>query len=456
MNFKRSNNYASSQFAEGSKITINDIVNYIETNRQFINNLSNEIDKLVVQEPEIAKTQQSVYCMEALQYNISCPVNKLSANLQAIFNSVEFIRTGSLTYVPVPEEIDISYMSSLITLLVPEFAQMKDEEKIEFIQVCVKKIYRDSRENFDRFKYAELGWNLKEFMNNVRNFNIGKDLLRYIADFLNVNVFILDCESDSLVYVGEKTFSKYKKNVLLLKIKDKHFEPIYTSDSKFIDHKSFIIKKLMNSRFLVERMDCDFTNDKEEFNFVIGEENLEKYFDSITDKKEKKDDKDKQNKDTKEKKDTKENKEKKDIKDTENKDKQNTENKPNAEPDIKDVQLSDDLNGFDQVTDTDSVENDVDGIYDNTNHQTHLSDDSDNADSADNNSQKKHISTKVDDSDNNSQKKLTTKVDKSKTVVQLKTIAKDLGIAITYIKDDKRVPKSKGMLIMDINTEYSK
>jgi hypothetical protein len=44
-----------------------------------------------------------------------------------------------------------------------------------------------------------------------------------------------------------------------------------------------MIKKLISSKFLVERLDCDYNNAKEELNFVVGQDNLKRFLPKPTD-----------------------------------------------------------------------------------------------------------------------------------------------------------------------------
>ena len=261
----------------GKRISLDDIVDFIEKNKKFINKPS--IDQIALLDNKIEQI------IEPLQQNKIKQLDQLPTNLRTIFTG-EYMRSGSITNVTTPAETDISYVSSVLMMVVPDFADMKGEAQIEYIEVFLRKIHKESKENFTNFGYDKLGWDCKEFSNNIKNFNFGKDLLRYIADFLVINIFILDYETDSLIYVGEKTFCKYKKNIFLIKIKENHFEPIYTKIANFMDHTSSTIIKLISSCFLVEYLDCDFTNEKEEFNFVVGEENLDKYFEKKEEKKE--------------------------------------------------------------------------------------------------------------------------------------------------------------------------
>lgn len=527
MNYKRNNNFVAGDRDrtdrsdrtngpdrqdrfQGPKISLDDIVNYIENNKKFIN--TPQTEKLDMNE---IHAEQGI---EALQYNKTTNVDSLPANLQSIFSSTEFIRAGALTHVGVPADVDVSYISSLIMLMVPDFTQLKDAEKVDFVQAFIRKIHKESRDNFTKFGYDKLGWDVKEFVNNVKIFKMGKDLLRYVADFLGINIFILDYEMDSLIYVGEKTFSKYKKNVLLLKVRENRFEPVFMRDALFINHKSFIIKKLMNSRFLVERLDCDFTNEKEEFNFVIGEEDLEKYFEHLVDKTKKPVDDAQHDAQHDGKNLVGEN-----AKQVEAKDNKTSTTGSKSKIDVKTVSKekskgkdgsdhgsdhgSDDLNGFDQE--------DADDMDQDNPDSGHLSDDDDDAaasydsdsnrceseQSEDKTARKKSEPVKnaktkkivalsdkqdsdapeeeesVDSKPKKGAKKPVTKklavdkqvkkstkpektmtqknkknqVDETKTVAQLKEIAKDLGIELTYVKNGKKTPKTKPMLIEEIN-----
>jgi hypothetical protein len=261
----------------GKRISLDDIVNFIEQNNKFINK------QPPMNDHSIQLDDTSEQMIESLPQNKIKQLDQLPKILKTIFTE-EYMRTGTITNVTTPAEPDISYVSSVLMAIVPDFANMKASVQIEYIEVFLRKIHKESKENFTNFGYNKLGWDCKEFSNNIKNFNFGKDLLRYVADYLVINIFILDYETDSLIYVGEKTFCKYKKNVFLIKIKENHFEPIHTKTYNFMDHTSPIIKKLISSCFLVEYLDCDFTNEKDEFAFVIGDENLDKYFEKKEEK----------------------------------------------------------------------------------------------------------------------------------------------------------------------------
>lgn len=262
-------NYSSQRPKEGAEINLSDIVEYIELNKDFIDNPKIETTK--ISDLNVEKR------IEILQNVKSGTLENLPTNLSAIFGSVNsFKRINSLHHVTLCPDADISYVSSILATL-DDYSKLNLEEQINFVEAFIRKIAKDAKEQFVEFEYEKLGWNQKEFVSNVKSFTMGKDLLKYVADYLFINVFILDVVEDSLLYVGEKKFIKYKKNVFLLKFRDNWFEPILAPDRPFLLHDSSLIKKLINSRFLVERLDCDFTNEKEEFNFIVGQDDLTRF-----------------------------------------------------------------------------------------------------------------------------------------------------------------------------------
>lgn len=255
----------------GKIIDLDDIIAYIETNKKFIDAPKNDTIGFLEDDQKDIK-------IDLLNYNKSGNLENLPNSLSTVFGSVNnFKRLGVIHHVQIPAEIDISLVASLLSIVVDDFIKLKESEQIEFTEIFIRKIHKEAREKYIEFGYEKLGWKLKEFVNNVKTFTLCKNILRYVADYLFINIFIIDIEADSLVYVGEKNYVKYKKNVFILKLGDSWFEPVLVPNTKYFEYSSSTIKKLVNSKFLVERMDCDFTNEKEEFNFIVGLDDLDRF-----------------------------------------------------------------------------------------------------------------------------------------------------------------------------------
>ena len=257
-------------YNQGKQINTNDIINYIETNIKFISQpqFIQLNDNDTKQEDELV----------SLVYKETKELLNLPTNLNSIFNSMLIFRTGVISNINIPSNTDITYISSILSLLDPECDDMKETTQIKFVETFIRKMYKESRDQYDIFGYKELGWTKKDFRNNLRQFKMGRDIMKYVADYLHINIFLLDIENDTLVYVGDRIYTKYKKNIFLLKIDETSFEPLQIGDNSIVEHNTPLINKILNSRFLVERMDCDLTHD-EEFNFIVGVEDISKYID---------------------------------------------------------------------------------------------------------------------------------------------------------------------------------
>lgn len=255
------------QEMDGKRITIYDIINYIEQNNKFIN--KPQFEQLDMTDFHVEQK------IEALGYKNCLKLDLLPQKLKAAFGNIEFNRMGVIFNVNVPSETDISFVASLLTLIIPDFVIMNEKDQIAFTEIFIRKIHKESKVNFGKFGYTTIGWTMKEFMNNVKNFKMGVDLMRYIADFLDINIFIFDIVLDGLFYIGTNHYVKYKKNLFLLRINDNKYEPLSQSDNNFMDYKSPLIQKLMDSRFLVEKVDCNYNNIQKDNEFVIGLDNLE-------------------------------------------------------------------------------------------------------------------------------------------------------------------------------------
>lgn len=386
------NNRRSLENNDNIPLTLSYIIEYIERNAKIIG--VDPMEELKLSEVD------DVVTISPLRYGSTKELIELPKSLRTIFESDTFYRAGVISSVNVPINVDVSYISSILYLLVPGFKNMNEYGHVEFTESFIRKMYRESRDNFDKFDYSKLGWKPKEFFDNIKNFKMGRFLLRYVADFLFVNIFILDNENDNLMYIGDKVFNKYKKNLFLLKVKDDKFEPIFRRniylpisqrDIYYLNCDSHVIKKILNSIFLVERIDCD---KDEKTSFIVGEENLSKY---ITESK---------NNDE-------------DINNFDDNVSENNFGNDNIHLTDKENVYQSDSNGFESEKQCDIVKKNI-GL----------------TDSSDSDTSPKHGRDELI----------------KYKFIQLIKIAKNYNIPTTYKKNEKSVRKTKEMLINDIDS----
>ena len=95
---------------------------------------------------------------------------------------------------------------------------------------------------FTDFGYSKLKWNKKTITNSIDNNSIDEYFIRSLSDYLHVNIFILNENSDHFLcsgdyYVHRKTFVIYKFN--------EKFYPIFNKDLIFFTNDSEFITKLL-------------------------------------------------------------------------------------------------------------------------------------------------------------------------------------------------------------------
>jgi hypothetical protein len=236
----------------------------------------------------------------------------------------------------------------------------------------------------------------------------------------------------------------YKKNVFILKLPNMTnntfvFEPFYTDEQKFFGYNDKIINKITNSTFLAEHIDYNFNNEQDDPHFKITKEDIKKY---LTEE---------------------------DIIQIENNNKKKesifidkfdeheesddemienlgiTERGKHDELDIDIDDSSFDLNTNDIDTKyiiTDSKNNVK--LSKSNNSSDNSSDDSDDSDDSD-------YSEDSDEEESDEEEVKIEKVDSSYKVKELRVIAKENNIILSYTVNNKKRQKTKQMLIDEIN-----
>jgi hypothetical protein len=240
---------------------------------KFIEDNKNKINKKNISYLEKLSNEEAEYKINYVDTNKKATIFPLKARLDNILHSIakknNFVRYGVLSIVKSFPETDISFVSSIIALLIENFIKFKEAEQQEIIETFMRKIYKDVKEKYKEFNYNKLGWVSKEFYSHIKEFVIGRDTMRYIADYLNINILIIELFDDNIKYIGRETFVKYRKSLILVKHKEEHYEPV------FCDTNSELINKLINTPMFVEKIDCNFNNKTEDNKFNVGNDDLE-------------------------------------------------------------------------------------------------------------------------------------------------------------------------------------
>ncbi len=251
------------------------ISNFKNTSKNIIESESNKNNFITKKKDELIP----------LSFGESDNLEYLPSNLKNIFDGVSLHRFGMISYKPKNPKLDYlsksSFVLSLLTCLKNNFILLSQNEQLNYANTLRKNLvnlYQGIQ--FNENNYKSLGWNQKELIKDLINFNISDMLIRSFVDYLHINLFVIDYESDLINFYGQNGFIMHKKNIFLLMHDSNTFEPIYINDKSFIDSENDIIHYLLENPEFIDFKNCNFNKndfDDDLNQFDINEEILDKY-----------------------------------------------------------------------------------------------------------------------------------------------------------------------------------
>lgn len=181
-----------------------------------------------------------------LEYNEIKNLNDLPTKLARMFDPFTKVikRKGSFI------EDDIKQYSlyhSILYCLDDEYINLNKNQKIKKIKETVMEITRDInlKKLYDLYNYKELKWTKKELLNSITKYKNNKMVLRFISDYLNINIFVLDIIDDKIYTIFNKNFNRYKSSILMTYY-DNVFQPLISENNNIWEYESDVMKKLIN------------------------------------------------------------------------------------------------------------------------------------------------------------------------------------------------------------------
>ena len=274
------------------RISIEDVISYINTNKKEIDNIgiisvSQKTDKKkefqIYDENKCDSENKSEVEIETsiLEINHVQKIKTLPQHLKSLFGDFisEFIHMGVISKIDDESNKNISFFSSILCCLKQSFNELSipDQKKylIKFFDEIKQNIFY---EGFTKFKYAQLKWDKNSIHNDISLQLVTKYIIRYIADYFHINIFLLDLVNDVTYYTGGD-FIPYKKNIFLLRYDNDHFEPLFTAKSKYMTSGDEIIKHLIKNKEYVQTFNLNNKKDSIPLIFLPIEEDLANYID---------------------------------------------------------------------------------------------------------------------------------------------------------------------------------
>ena len=253
-----------------NRLTTKMLIQFIKKNLSGINKINKiNLNNLESTDDEIDNTNQ----ISPLNHQKSEQINFLPRNLREWFNidNEQYYHLGVLEYFEpknVDYDINISLFTSILTCLTSSFSQQSSKNQSEIVHNLILRLKKDAKKKFYDFDYKnkETSFNHHDLINDLNNGNYGGNLIRYIADYFHINLFILDVEEDEFVFGNIKKFVPFKKTIFVIKFNQHKYEPVFTNKSKYFSFKDDLIEIIIDNI-------TDIDNEIE----VLTDENLEKY-----------------------------------------------------------------------------------------------------------------------------------------------------------------------------------
>lgn len=188
------------------------------------------------------------FTFESLSLGESRNINDFPKKLKNIFDPFikELNRHGSKK--SYDEEHNISLYYSILSHLINNFSDLPEDDQYNYIKKLRDKliIFVSSNDTFEKYKYDELGWVKKDILTSLAQFKLNKILLKLVADYLNLNIIMLNVIEDLIYIVSENdSYDMFRRNIILVYNAEEYFEPVTYSNTFLLDYNTGIIKKLI-------------------------------------------------------------------------------------------------------------------------------------------------------------------------------------------------------------------
>lgn len=214
-----------------------------------------------------------------LKYGETKNINDFPEKLKSIFDPYikNFIRCGSRK--TFDSDANLSLYYSILNHIVNDFHKLSLKDQLNYITKLRDKliIFASTPEIMQSQEYDKLGWIKKDLMNSLVQFKTNKLVIKLIADYLNLNIFILNVVEDKMYVISENDFYDMFRSNMFLVFNDDIFESLVYSNTKLLDYNSGPIKKLVTvDKNLIILMDSNLS-EHNPIIFNVKLSNINKY-----------------------------------------------------------------------------------------------------------------------------------------------------------------------------------
>lgn len=181
------------------------------------------------------------------------------------------------------QNISLYYSILFCIPIIKNFMILSKQEQLFAINKLKNKLYTDltTKQLYTIHQYRKYGWTKTEIQKDIYESNNSPIVIQYLSDYFNINIFILNHNTNKLnVYYSESKFNKFKMNLLLaykrIAWKD-YFEPVIGSNKKtkkkyyLFNHTNNNLINLIFNKQSIECVNIHKTQKKEK-TFVIEQD----------------------------------------------------------------------------------------------------------------------------------------------------------------------------------------
>lgn len=220
------------------------------------------------------------------EFNFSClkvgeskNINDFPEKLKTLFDPFikDLMRHGSKKNYD--NDNNLSFYFSILYLLINNFNKLPSKDQLNCITKLRDKliIFVSNEDNIKQQEYDNMGWIKKDVLNSLIKFKINKIIVKIVADYFNINIFVLNTIEDKIYVASDNSSYDMFRPSIFLVFNNDTFEPLVYSDSNILDYNAGPVKKLITvDKNYILLMDANLKNDKQ-IPFIISLSNLNKY-----------------------------------------------------------------------------------------------------------------------------------------------------------------------------------
>ena len=214
-----------------------------------------------------------------LKFGESKNINDFPEKLKNIFDPFikDLIRYGSRKLFESDTNLSLYY--SILAQLIKNYEKFPLKDQLNYITKLRDKliIYISNDDIMRDQEYDKLGWNKKDITNSLIQFKSNKLVMKLIADYFNINIFVLNIVEDKIYVISENDYYDIFRSNIFVVFNIDTFEPLIYSDSNVLEYNSGPIKKLftVDKNFII-LMDTNLTT-HQPLQFNIKLSNVNKY-----------------------------------------------------------------------------------------------------------------------------------------------------------------------------------